>query len=229
LPAFSVNQTASSGPRVMPAGWLPAVMPLPNAWRNPPTVRRPIRSSPPSVKYRALSGPTVTSLGAAPTGSVKSVMDPAVVMRPILSFASSVNHSAPSGPVTMFSGSLLGTDRGNSSVTAPAVVMRPISPEPASVNQSAPSGPLVMPAGPLPAPGTANSVTAPLARVRRATESMLNSVNHRLPSGPTVMLVGPLPTVMPVVNVSVNEAWMAASLPASGLMRPILSVNRSVK
>jgi hypothetical protein len=60
--ACSVNQTAPSGPAVIPSGSLPGVG-MPYSWTAPSMVMRPMWLLPGSVNQRAPSGPVVIRSG----------------------------------------------------------------------------------------------------------------------------------------------------------------------
>src|ERR1700757_175033 len=97
FPAFSVNQSALSGPRAIPRGPLLAVGIVNSLVTTPVGVIRPILLGLFSVTHRAPSesGPAAMPQGRLlPVGALNSVMAPAVVIRPILLRLLSVNQSA---------------------------------------------------------------------------------------------------------------------------------------
>jgi len=84
LPWCSVNQSAPSGPAVMPWGPLPGVGTV-NSVMTPVVVIRPILLPLYSVNHNAPSGPAVISKGSLlAVGIVNSLITPAVVIRPML-------------------------------------------------------------------------------------------------------------------------------------------------
>src|SRR5437588_546966 len=101
LPENSVNQSAPSGPAVIPVGSLAAVG-TPNSLKLPAVVTRPILLPDCSVNQSAPPGPAVIPKGwLAAVGTPNSLKLPAVVTRPILLPENSVNQSAPSGPAVI--------------------------------------------------------------------------------------------------------------------------------
>lgn len=152
----ALNQSALSGPAVMPLGTLPKPHPpgvqtgpgsgMAYSMMVPAVVIRPILLPLPSVNHNAPSGPAVMPAGELfAVGTGYSVITPAVVIRPILP-PFSVNQSAPSGPAVIPVGPLFGVGKGYS-VKLPDVVTRPILLPLSSVNHSAPSGPAVISSG----------------------------------------------------------------------------------
>lgn len=100
LPAVSANQTASSGPAVMPCA-SPGDDGIAKCVMTPAGVIRPIREN--SVNQTFPSGPAPIPWRRAPSGGFEdSLMTPAVVIRPICEI--SVNHRLRSGPAAMSSG-----------------------------------------------------------------------------------------------------------------------------
>ena len=95
----SANQSAPSGPLVMPIGWLPAA--TANSVITPAGVILPMKSATLSVNHRLPSGPLTIWFGRSPPGTGNSVSVPPVLMRPIARRSISVNHKLPSGPVTI--------------------------------------------------------------------------------------------------------------------------------
>jgi hypothetical protein len=74
----SMNQSAPSGPVVMPPGALPGVA-IGNSVNSPPVVKRPIWLAWDSVNHSGPSGPVVMAVGTAPgVGTANSVMAPLV-------------------------------------------------------------------------------------------------------------------------------------------------------
>src|ERR1017187_4777629 len=100
LPFSSVNQSAPSGPVVIPTGSL-FVVGIAYSLSSPAIVIRPILLPFSSANHTAPSDPAVMPEGPALLDVVYSVTTPPVVIRPILLPASSVNQSAPSGPAVM--------------------------------------------------------------------------------------------------------------------------------
>src|ERR1700720_2058491 len=104
LATLSVNQSAPSGPVVMPAGPLTGVGTTYSV-NVPLVLRRPILLPVFSVNHSARSGPSeILPRPLMGVGTSYSVSIPFMVIRPILLAALSVNHRAPSAPVVMPSG-----------------------------------------------------------------------------------------------------------------------------
>ena len=150
LPASaSVNQSAPSGPFVMPLGPLASdVRPAVNSVMLPLGVMRPIRFAAGSTYQRLLSGPTAISFGSPGVVTGYSVTSPDFVTFAIAPSPPAIaTHRFPSGPLTMPRGLPVGKPAENSVITAPGVT-RPTALFESSVNQRFPSGPGAIPHGP---------------------------------------------------------------------------------
>src|SRR5258708_39577599 len=103
LPCCSVNQSAPSGPAVIPSGKL-FVVGKGYSVIAPCVVIRPILFALGSVNHNAPSCAAVIACSPQQLGTGNSAIAPAVVMRPILFPFCSVNQSAPSRPATIPNG-----------------------------------------------------------------------------------------------------------------------------
>src|SRR5205807_2229369 len=109
----SVNQSAPSGPAVIPCGLLFAGST--NSLTTPAVVILPMRSPLISVNHSAPSGPAVISTGPDPAvRPPNSVTTPAGVIRPMPAGLRLVNQRLPSGPAVMLMGETSPVVIGNS-------------------------------------------------------------------------------------------------------------------
>src|SRR5262245_6249156 len=180
----STNQTAESGPMVMPLG-LDMLVGMVYSANPTEGTYRAILLAVASVNQMELSAATPNG-PAMELGASYSVIEPSVVLLAILFTIklNDVTQRLPSGPVAISSGLLLALGI-EYSVTVPLVVIFAIREPADSANQRLPSGPAVMPWGArsavkLYSVNEPDVVTLPILLA-------LLSVNQRLPSGPATM------------------------------------------